>query len=173
MLQVHQHLGGLDSHQFLLFTLGCSQLPWHLSAPLCFWCLWPCACVLSLPLLLIPQFSSVAQLCLTFLDPMDCSTPGFPVHHQLPEFLGSHLSRLQLALKWSSCLYSFSPPTHFLFGGQTNPSINKNAKMNMACPCLRSLNKFPLSEVEVQIPSKYPSRPCPSFSLQPHQSLSS
>ena len=31
------------------------------------------------------QFSSVAQSCLTLCDPMDCSTPGFPVHHQLPE----------------------------------------------------------------------------------------
>ena len=33
------------------------------------------------------QFSSVAQLCLTLCDLMDCSTPGFPVHHQLPELL--------------------------------------------------------------------------------------
>ena len=32
------------------------------------------------------QFSSVAQLCLTICDPVDCSTPGFPVHHQLLEF---------------------------------------------------------------------------------------
>ena len=31
------------------------------------------------------QFSSVAQLCPTLCDPMECSTPGFPVHHQLPE----------------------------------------------------------------------------------------
>ena len=31
------------------------------------------------------QFSSVAQSCLTLCDPMDCSTPGLPVHHQLPE----------------------------------------------------------------------------------------
>ena len=31
------------------------------------------------------QFSSVAQLCLTLCNPMDCSTPGFPFHHQLPE----------------------------------------------------------------------------------------
>ena len=31
------------------------------------------------------QFSSVAQSCLTLCDPMDCSTPGFPAHHQLPE----------------------------------------------------------------------------------------
>ena len=33
------------------------------------------------------QFSSVAQLCSTLCDPMDCSTPGLPVHHQLPSFL--------------------------------------------------------------------------------------
>ena len=31
------------------------------------------------------QFSSITQSCLTLSDPMDCSTPGFPVHHQLPE----------------------------------------------------------------------------------------
>ena len=33
------------------------------------------------------QFSSVAQSCPTLYDPMDCSTPGFPVHHQLPRSL--------------------------------------------------------------------------------------
>ena len=32
------------------------------------------------------QFSSVTQLCLTLCNPMSCSTPGLPVHHQLPEF---------------------------------------------------------------------------------------
>ena len=35
---------------------------------------------------LLVQFSSVAQLCMTLCDPMGCSTPGFPVHHQLLEF---------------------------------------------------------------------------------------
>ena len=39
-----------------------------------------------LDLLFIFQFSSVAQLCPTLCDPMNCSTPGLPVHHQLPEF---------------------------------------------------------------------------------------
>ena len=38
-----------------------------------------------------PQFSSVAQSCLTLCDPMDCSTPGLPVHHQLPEFTQTHV----------------------------------------------------------------------------------
>ena len=37
------------------------------------------------------QFSSVTQLCPTLCDPMDCSTPGLPVHHQLPEFTQTHV----------------------------------------------------------------------------------
>ena len=37
------------------------------------------------------QFSSVTQLFLTLCDPMDCSTPGLPVHHQLLEFLQTHI----------------------------------------------------------------------------------
>ena len=37
------------------------------------------------------QFSSVTQLCPTLCDPMDCSTPGFCVHHQLPEIAQTHV----------------------------------------------------------------------------------
>ena len=37
------------------------------------------------------QFSSIAQKCLTICDPMDCSTPGFPLHHQLPELTQTHV----------------------------------------------------------------------------------
>ena len=37
------------------------------------------------------EFSSVAQSCPTLCDPMNCSTPGLPVHHQLPEFTRTHL----------------------------------------------------------------------------------
>ena len=37
------------------------------------------------------QFSSVVQLCLTLCNPMDCSMPGFPVHHQLPELTQTHV----------------------------------------------------------------------------------
>ena len=39
----------------------------------------------------ISQFSSVAQSCPTLCDSMDCSTPGFPVHHQLPEPTQTHV----------------------------------------------------------------------------------
>ena len=38
------------------------------------------------------QFSSVAQSCTALCNPMDCSTPGFPVHHQLPELTQTHVS---------------------------------------------------------------------------------
>ena len=37
------------------------------------------------------QFSSITQLYWTLCDPMDCSTPGFPVHHQLPELTQTHV----------------------------------------------------------------------------------
>ena len=37
------------------------------------------------------QFSSVAQLCPIICDPIDCSMPGFPAHHQLPEFTQIHI----------------------------------------------------------------------------------
>ena len=40
---------------------------------------------------LIIQFSSVVQSCPTLCDPMGCSTPGSPVHHQRPEFTQTHL----------------------------------------------------------------------------------
>ena len=39
----------------------------------------------------MPQFSSVTQSCLTLYDPMNCSTSGLPVHHQLPEFTQTHV----------------------------------------------------------------------------------
>ena len=40
------------------------------------------------------QFSSVAQSCLTLCGPMDCSMPGFPVHHQPPEPTQTHVHRV-------------------------------------------------------------------------------
>ena len=57
------------------------------------------------------QFSSVSQLCLTLCDPMDYSTPGTPVHHQLPEFTQIHVHRVSDAIQPSHLLSSPSPPT--------------------------------------------------------------
>ena len=54
-------------------------------------------------------FSSVTQSCPTLCDPMDCSTPGLPVHHQLPEFAQTHVHRLGDAIQPSHPLSSPSP----------------------------------------------------------------
>ena len=56
------------------------------------------------------QFSSVAQSCPTLCDPMNPSTPGLPVHHQLPEFTQTHLHRVGDAIQPSHPLSSPSPP---------------------------------------------------------------
>ena len=98
----------LSSVLFILFTLFCSSEVIsnilssssliHFSA--------------SDILLLIPsssvQFSSVAQSCLTLCDPMNCSTPGLPVHHQLLEFAQIHVHRVSDAIQPSHPLSSFS-----------------------------------------------------------------
>src|SRR5574337_159860 len=56
------------------------------------------------------QFSSVAQSCPTLCDPMNCSMPGLPVHHQLPEFTQTHVHRVSDAIQPSHPLSSPSPP---------------------------------------------------------------
>ena len=57
------------------------------------------------------QFSSVTELCPALCDPVDCSTPGFPVHHQLPEFAQTHIHRVSDAIQLSHPLPSPSPST--------------------------------------------------------------
>ena len=58
------------------------------------------------------QFSSVAQLCPTLCDPMYRSTPGLPVHHQLPEFTQTHIHQVRDAIQPSHPLSPPSPPAH-------------------------------------------------------------
>ena len=56
------------------------------------------------------QFSSVTQSCQTLCDPMNSSTPGLPVHHQLPEFTQTHFHRVSDAIQPSHPQSSPSPP---------------------------------------------------------------
>ena len=65
------------------------------------------------------QFSSVAQSCPTLCDPMNHSTPGLPVHHQLLEFTQTHIHRVSDAIQPSHPLSSPSPP-------DPNPSQHQN-----------------------------------------------
>ena len=53
------------------------------------------------------QFSSVAQSCPTLCNPMDCSTPGLPVHHQLPELAQTYVHQVGDAIQPSHPLLSF------------------------------------------------------------------
>ena len=68
------------------------------------------------------QFSSVAQSCLTLCDPMNCSTPGLPVHHHLTEFTQNHVHRVGDAIQPSHPLSSPSPPA-------PNPSQHQSFPM--------------------------------------------
>ena len=54
------------------------------------------------------QFSSVTQSCPTLCNPMNCSTPGLPVHHQLPESTQTHVHRVGDAIQPSHPLVLFS-----------------------------------------------------------------
>ena len=56
------------------------------------------------------QFSSVIQLCPTLCDPINCSTPGLPVHHQIPEFTQTCVHPVSDAIQPSHPRSSPSPP---------------------------------------------------------------
>ena len=72
---------------------------------------------------MLHQFSSVAQSCPTLCDPMNRSTPGLPVYHQLPEFTQTHVHRVTVAIQPSHPLSSPSPPA-------PNPSQSHTASYN-------------------------------------------
>ena len=67
--------------------------------------------------------SSVAQLCSTFCDPMNHSTPGLPVHHQLPEFTQTHVHRVGDAIQ----------PSHPLSSPQIPPGIRVFSNESALC----------------------------------------
>ena len=75
------------------------------------------------------QFSSVTQSCLTLCDPMNRSTPGLPVHHQLLEFTETHVHRVSDAIQPSHPLLSPSPAP--------NPSQHQSLfHLILSCPLL-------------------------------------
>ena len=61
---------------------------------------------IKLILIVRVQFSSVTKSCLTLCDPMNCSTPGSPVHRHLPEFTQTHVLRVGDAIQPSHALSS-------------------------------------------------------------------
>ena len=81
------------------------------------------------------QFSSVAQLCPTLYDPMNCSMPGLPAHHQLLEFTQTHVHRVGDAIQPSHPLSSPSPPAPNPSQHQSLLDINWNLECNWWLNC--------------------------------------
>jgi len=73
-------------------------------------CLPLCSNSLKLRNIFMIQFSSVTQSYPTLCNPMNCSTPGLPIHHQLPESTQTHVHRVDDAIYPSHPLSSLSPP---------------------------------------------------------------
>ena len=88
-------------HQNHIYTDLCPFLTGTVSWSFLRYCLPDCS-----PHFAPVQFSSVAQLCLTFCNLMDCSRPGFPVHHQLLELTQTHVHRVGDATQPSHSLSS-------------------------------------------------------------------
>ena len=79
------------------------------------------------------QFSSVAQSCPTLFDPMNHSTPGLPVHHQLPEFTQTHVHRVSDA---DVCNLFPEVPFHLLTADTSN-CIFSSLSSGLCCqPCV-------------------------------------
>ena len=76
------------------------------------------------------QFSSGIQLCVTLCDPMNHSTPGLPVHHQLPEFTQTHVHWVGDAIQPSHPMSSPSPPA-------SNPSQHQGLFQWVNSLCMR------------------------------------
>ena len=73
------------------------------------------------------MFSSVAQSCPTLCEPMNCSTPGLPVHHQLPKFTQTHVHRVSDAIQPSH------PLSRLLFLSPIPPSIRVFSNESTLC----------------------------------------
>ena len=87
-------------------TKNWTQLKWLSTHARIYMCVCMCVCVC----VYISSVQLVAQSCLTLCNPIDCSTPGLPVHHQLPEPAHTHVHRVGDAIQPYHPLSSPSPP---------------------------------------------------------------
>ena len=96
------------------------------------------------------QFSSVTQLCLTDCDPMDCSTPGFPVHHQLPELAQTHVHWVSYAIQQS---HPLSSPSPLAFNLSQHQGLSNESALRIRWPKYWSFsfNISPSSEYSVYV----------------------
>ena len=129
----------------------------------------------------ILQFSSVAQSCPTLCDSMNCSIPGFPVHHHLPELAQSHVHRARDAIQPSgpllplfSCLQSFPASGCFLMSQFFTPGGQSiGASTSASVLPMNILSWFPLGLTGlISLRSKRLSRVFTNTTVQKHQFFS-
>ena len=125
------------------------------------------------------QFSSIAQSCPTLCDPMDCTTPGLPVHHQLPEFTQTNVHWVSDAIQPSHPVFP-SPPAFNLSQHQDlfkwiSSSLQVAKELVSASASVLPMNIqdwFPLGWTGwIPLQSKGLSRVFSNTTLQKHQCL--
>ena len=94
---------------------------------------------------ILPQFSSVAQSCLTLCNPMNHSTPGLPVHHQLPEFTQTHVHGISDAIQPSHSVIPFSSHLQFSPGSGSFQMSQFFASGGQSIGVLASASVFPMN----------------------------
>ena len=125
------------------------------------------------------QFSSVAQLCPTLCDPMNLSTPGLPVHHQLLEFTHTHVHRVSDAIQPSHPRWSPSPPApnpsqHQVFSNESTLPMRWPKYWNFSFSIIPSkeipgLISFRMDWLDLLLQSKGLSRIFSNTTVQKHQ----
>ena len=130
----------------------------------------------SLSAIRVVQFSSVTRPCPTLCDPINCSMPGFAVHHQLVEFVQSHVHRVSDAIQ-PSHLLSFPSPVFNVSQHQSfsNESVLHTGGLSIGVSASASVlpmniqDWFPLGLTGLaSLQSKRPSRVFPNTTVQKH-----
>ena len=98
------------------------------------------------------QFSSVTQSCPTLCHPMNCSTPGLPVHHQLPEFTQTHVHRVGDAIQPSHPLSSPFPSQALRFH-MPRGAAKKGGKKGKTATLQTLHKRSPLWVLEAALPA--------------------
>ena len=89
------------------------------------------------------QFNPVTHLCPNLCNPMDCSMPGFPVHHQLPGLTQTHVHRVSDVIQPSHPLWSPSPPA---FNLSQHQSFSNESVLRIRRPKYWSFSLSPSNE---------------------------
>ena len=122
------------------------------------------------------QFSSVAQSCPTLCNPMNRSTPGLPIHHQLLEFTQTHVHWVGDAIQPSHPLLSPSPPALSLYQDlfqwvSSSHQVAKVLEFELQLP-KHIQDCFPLGSAGLILQSKGLSGVFPNTTVQKHQFFS-